>query len=270
VLPNKSLHLHSSRILSRPLHSRGARQILDASKHGRKTVRFALARTPWVAVLLLLLADLSHARDPSVCFGTTSNGYLKNGWKLPASGPNFAAYSTIGRALGRTFVHSTVYSIVVDAYARTHESAPNKVFVYGETGRREGGEFKPHKTHRNGLSVDFMVPVVNSAGDSVPLATNVLNKWGYDLEFDSSGRVDDIEIDAEAMAEHLYQLHLAAQRHNVDIWRVIFAPDLQPLLRQTTRWPFLSDNLSFSTRSSWVRHDQHYHLDFEIPCEPSD
>lgn len=219
--------------------------------------------------LLLFFAIPSLGREPSECFGTTSNGHLKNGWKLPGSGPNFAAYSTVGRALGRTYVHSTVHSIVLDAYARVHDSAPDKIFVYGETGRRDGGQFKPHKTHRNGLSVDFMVPVSDSEGRSVPLETSVLNKWGYDLEFDTAGRLGAVRIDADAMAEHLYQLHLSAKRHDVDIWRVIFDPGLQSLLHRTIRWPYLSKHLTFSTRRSWVRHDQHYHVDFKIPCEPA-
>lgn len=228
-----------------------------------------MTRILGLVALLLLFSDHSLGKDSSVCLGTTSNGYLRNGWKLPSSGPNFTAYSTIGRALGRTFVHSTVHLIVVDAYAHTHESVSDKVFVYGETGFEDGGQFKPHKTHRNGLSVDFMVPVLDRKDRSVPLATSVLNKWGYDLEFDAAGRLDDVRIDAEAMAEHLYQLHLSAKRHNVDIWRVIFDPELQPLLHQSERWPYLSKHLTFSTRRSWVRHDQHYHVDFEIPCEPA-
>ena len=150
-----------------------------------------------------------------------------------------------------------------------YESAPDKVFVYGETGRENGGQFKPHKTHRNGLSVDFMVPVLDSDDRSVPLGTSVLNKWGYDLEFDSAGFFDDVRIDAEAMAEHLYQLHISAKSHDVEIWRVIFDPDLQPLLHKTKRWQYLSEHLTFSARRSWVRHDQHYHVDFEVPCEPA-
>jgi len=29
-----------------------------------------------------------------------------------------------------------------------------------------------------------------------------------------------------------------------------------------------SGTVRFSTRRSWVRHDEHYHVDFDIPCEP--
>ena len=216
-----------------------------------------------------LLANVAIGADTSVCFGTTSNGRLANGWKLPGEGSNYSAYSTLGHLLGRTYVHSTVHDIVVEAYARTAEAMPDVVFVYGETGFRKGGEFKPHKTHRNGLSVDFMVPIRDGDGQSIPMPTNVTNKWGYNLEFDASGRLEEWVIDYAAMAEHLYQLHQAALKRNTDIWRVIFDPELQPMLVPSPRWPYLEKNLSFSIKRSWVRHDEHYHVDFEIPCEPA-
>lgn len=218
---------------------------------------------------LLFAFHTSLAQEPSRCFGTTANGSLENGWKLPANGGNFSSYSSVGRLLGRTYVHSSVFEVVVAAYAAVEETAPEKKFVYGETGKKSGGKFSPHKTHRNGLSVDFMVPLLGPDGDSVPMRTTMLNKWGYDLEFDKAGRLGDLRIDAEAMAEHLYQLHRAAKRLGIEIWRVIFAPELQSLLHGTVRWGYLRENLQFSKRRSWVRHDDHYHIDFLLPCDPA-
>lgn len=171
--------------------------------------------------------------------------------------------------MGRTYVHSTVHAVIVEAYTEAGKTTPETVFVYGETGKENGGVFDPHKTHRNGLSVDFMVPVVNKAGDSVALPTSVLNKWGYDLEFDDNGNLDNLMIDFDALAEHIYQLHRAAKENGVGVWRVILAPELQPHLRDSTRWPYLEEHIEFSTKRSWVRHDEHYHVDFDLPCEPA-
>ena len=222
-------------------------------------------------LLILFLAfdgGPAIATEPSKCFGTTSNGRLENGWQLPSEGRNFSSYSILGQALGRTYVHSTVNDVVVEAYAATSEILPDTVFVYGETGFKEGGEFKPHKTHRNGLSVDFMVPIRDDDNRSIPLPTHALNMWGYDLEFDESGRLDGWTIDYEAIAEHVFQLHQAARHKGIEIWRVIFDPQLQPMLHESPRWPYLSANVQFSTIRSWVRHDDHYHVDFKLPCEP--
>ena len=218
-------------------------------------------------IVLALLSTVARADETSRCFGTTADGRLENGWKLPGSGANFRSYSSLGNMLGRTYVHSTVHKIVLEAYAALAREAPDKVFVYGETGKRSGGEFSPHRTHRNGLSVDFMVPLVDADGRSIPMRTHAFNKWGYDLEFDPAGRLDGRAIDADAMAEHIYQLHRAAIASGVDISRVIFDPQLQPLLHDTKRWGYLSENVTFSARRAWVRHDEHYHVDFEIPCE---
>ena len=138
-----------------------------------------------LGLILVLTAGPAFAEE-SVCYGTTANGRLQNGVQLPASGPNFSSYSSIGSLAGRTYVHSKVQAVVVATYKALEASDPGKVFVYGETGWESGGRIRPHKTHQNGLSVDFMVPVLKG-GTSVPIPTSPLNKFGYDLEFDDSG-----------------------------------------------------------------------------------
>lgn len=214
------------------------------------------------------IAPGAFARELSTCFGTTADGRLENGWKLPLSGANFQAYSRVASLAGRTYVHSMVHQVVLEAYAKTRATSGVIKFVYGETGLREGGEFEPHKTHRNGLSVDFMVPVRDGSKRSVPLPTHWGNRLGYDLEFDARGQLGALTIDFEAMAEHLYQLHRAARDRGIDIWRVIFDPELQLFLATSPRWEYLQQNIQFSSRRSWVRHDQHYHVDFAVECEP--
>jgi penicillin-insensitive murein endopeptidase len=225
----------------------------------------------WIGLLLILTAGVPPAvfanQEPSVCHGTTSNGSLENGWKLPRKGPNFLSYSSLGGLLGRTYVHSTVHAIVLDAYKALLELSPEVIFIYGETGYKDGGELKPHKTHRNGLSVDFMVPIRNTERRSVPLPSSAGNRWGYDIEFDDSGAFGGFVVDFEAISQHLYQLDLAAKRHSVAVWRVIFAPELQVHLQSTTQWPYLSKHVEFSKKRSWVRHDEHYHVDFAVPCQ---
>ncbi|HEU5263767.1 MAG TPA: penicillin-insensitive murein endopeptidase, partial [Gaiellaceae bacterium] len=124
----------------------------------------------------------------STCYGTVSSGRLEDGVRLPLRGPNFSPYSSLAATVGRTYVHSTVLEIVVAAYSALEKSAPERVFVYGETGWRSGGRIRPHRTHQNGLSVDFFVPVVDRTGRSVPLPTGLTNRYGYAIEFDRDGR----------------------------------------------------------------------------------
>jgi len=207
------------------------------------------------------------ADKTSTCYGTPSKGSLEKGVALPEKGKNFKAYHPLGVTLGRNYVHSTVKSIVLDAYKKLAKEFPKKRFLYGETGWEEGGEFSPHKTHRNGTSVDFMVPVVNAKGESVLLPAGVFNKFGYSIEFDKKGRYEELTIDFKALAAHLYFLHKAAREHKVKIKRVIFDPRLQPLLFKTPYGKKIKSLLKLNSRQAWVRHDEHIHVDFAIPCE---
>jgi penicillin-insensitive murein endopeptidase len=204
----------------------------------------------------------------SRCFGTVSRGRLEDAVALPTDGANFSAYSRLGVTAGRTHVHSTVRDIVVDAYAQLATALPGTVFVYGETGWAGGGRIRPHRSHQNGLSVDFFVPVRNAAGASVPLPTSVTNKLGYSIEFDAAGRCDDLRIDFAAIAEHLFQLAASARRHDAGLAMVIFDPPYLPMLLATPRGAWLREHVNFMKGRAWVRHDEHYHVDFRIACAP--
>lgn len=224
---------------------------------------------PLIAVMMALGAGASGAQE-SVCYGTTAKGRLENGVQLPFSGKNFKAYSRVLAGVGRTYVHSKVQVVVINAYTSLEKSHAEKTFVYGETGWATGGRIKPHKTHQNGLSVDFMVPVLNAKGISVPLPTGPFNNYGYGIEFDKKGRWqdEDLRIDFEALAAHLEALHIEARKAGIEIWRVIFDPRLQPLLYRTKAGAYLRANLLIPTKKSWVRHDEHYHVDFKVACKP--
>lgn len=215
---------------------------------------------------MLFLPFMTMAEE-STCFGTTSKGSLENGVKLPSSGRNFESYSSIANMAGRTYVHSVVKEIIVSAYKDLEFEQPDKVYKYAETGFKDGGVFKPHKTHRNGLSVDFMTPVQDATGNSVHLPTHILNKFGYKIEFNQNDEYDGLHIDYEALAGHIVMLHKQSRKQGHDLWRVIFAPELQPHLFKTKYADYLKANINFSRKRSWVRHDEHYHVDFSIPCE---
>jgi penicillin-insensitive murein endopeptidase len=216
---------------------------------------------------LLFVLSLGSA-NASVCYGTVANGRLEGGQQLPIQGENYTPYSFVGVSLGRTYLHQSVRDIVVDAYGAVYLTQPDKRFMYGETGFATGGNFKPHRTHQSGLSIDFMVPVRDSRGVSVLVPTNVQNKFGYGLEFDVNGSSGDLRIDFDAMAEHLYQLAEAAKKYHVGIERVIFQKELATLLFQTKRGSYLRTTVPFMKTTPWINHDEHYHVDFALPCRP--
>ncbi len=220
-----------------------------------------------VSLLIACVLHVANAAD-STCYGTVSNGRLEHGVQLPEKGKNFSAYSFLGMSLGRTYVHSKVAEIIAATYQALEKSAPDKVFVYGEAGWKSGGQIRPHRTHKNGLSVDFMVPVVNSASKSVPLPTAMTNEYGYQIDFDKNAQYQDLTIDFEAIGEHLYQLDLAAKSHGAGIALVIFDPPYLPRLFKTTHGKYLQANIPFLQGKVWIRHDEHYHVNFDLPCKP--
>ena len=112
-----------------------------------------------------------------------------------------------------------------------------------------------------------MTPVITKNGISTHLPTHPLNRFGYDIEFDEFGRYEEVLIDYEALAAHIVSLHRQSIKHGYNLWRVIFDPKLQPNLYKTQYAEYLKRNITFSKRRAWVRHDEHYHVDFKIPCK---
>jgi penicillin-insensitive murein DD-endopeptidase len=229
-------------------------------------LRFFKRLGSFAVLFFLLLSTPTFAQ--SICYGTSSTGTVDGAVKLPSSGANFSAYSDVGVALGRTYVHTQVLEIIVAAYRELEQTSPETRFVYGETGWKNGGSFKPHRTHQSGLSVDFFVPVRDGTGLSVALPTNIANKFGYGIEFDSRAKFRDYTIDFDAIAEHLYALDIAAKKLEAPIKLVIFDPAYLPKLFATKHGDYLKSNVKFMQTKAWVRHDEHYHVDFSVACKP--
>jgi len=228
-----------------------------------------LAAIP-VAGFCLWIAWLGRdGSAPSRCYGSIVNGRLENGRRLPYAEGNYRAYSLLGFLAGRTFMHATVRDAVRTAYDELRQQHPELRFLYAETGWPWGGRFAPHRTHANGTSVDFHVPVRTLAGEVAELPASVLNKLGYAIAFDEHARSGDYRIDFEALALHLQALDRAARQHGIAIARVIFEPRLQPKLFATKTGARISRSLSFNKAPVWVPHDQHYHVDFKVPCGSS-
>jgi penicillin-insensitive murein DD-endopeptidase len=221
----------------------------------------------FIFLIFTSIFSLESIAQTSTCYGTSSNGYLKQGVKLPSTGKNFTGYHTLPELAGRTYVHSSVKNVIINAYKTLESTAPTKIYMYAETGFEDGGRFKPHKTHRNGTSVDFMTPMKDKNGQSKHLPTSIFNKFGYDIELDKHNQYDGLSIDYDALAAHIVALDKESKAQGHSLWRVIFAPELQVGLFKTQYGVYLKQHIQFSKNRSWVRHDEHYHVDFVVPCE---
>lgn len=224
-----------------------------------------LAATTCVALGYMLanpIAIALESRAPSVSVGSVSHGSLRHGKRLPSRGVNFGAYSLLGLFLGRNTVNGRVRDAVVDAYAELRDSLPMGRFVYGECGWPHGGRFRPHRTHQNGLSVDFFLPVRDERNAVTTLPTWPWRGFGYGWEFDSTGRAGGLHVDFAAAAQHLAALDRAARRHGLAIQLVIIAPEYRRILARSPRGRDVLALLPFMQGKPWIRHDEHYHVDF--------
>jgi penicillin-insensitive murein endopeptidase len=202
--------------------------------------------------------------QPSTSSGTVADGKLENGKRLPSGGENFVTYSRLGSLIGRNGVHSKIRDVILDAYNQMYRDHPEYQFMIGECSWLSGGSMKPHRTHQNGTSVDFMVPIRNDDNEIDLLPAHLFNKFGYNVEFDSLGVSESMRIDFDAIGMHLFYLYASCKTHDVEIDLVIFDPQLQSHLFATEWGARVKDLMRFTTQSVWIRHDEHYHVNFKL------
>lgn len=82
--------------------------------------------------ITLACCAFSFAED-SICYETSEKGRIENAVKLPSSGKNFVSYGLIPQLLGRSYVHSLVQQIFIDAYKALEEDQPTKTYKFAES-----------------------------------------------------------------------------------------------------------------------------------------
>lgn len=95
----------------------------------------------------------------STSIGSVGRGSLENGTLIPYKGTNYKYFTTESYIGGRAYTHSKVAKTVLDTYASLEKQGVDRIFQVMEFSRKEGGKIFPHRTHQNGLSVDFMMPL---------------------------------------------------------------------------------------------------------------
>lgn len=217
----------------------------------------------WGITLLVLLARPLFSESLELAQYTAAEAEKYHA--LPISGPNFKANSRIAYGIGRHYLKGKAVASIVAAYGELARTHPQYKYVYGEMGWKDGGRFRPHRTHQDGLSADFMTPMLETSpdGKSIPtvLSCSVINLWGYNIRLDSSGRFENLRMDTRAMIAHLAALKKAAPKYGLRLNRVIFDPPLLKILRASPNFSQLR-GIRFMEGKAWFPHDGHYHVDF--------
>lgn len=206
-------------------------------------------------------------KGESISTGTVRNGGLKNAYKFDLYGKNFSYFSYGSYfLLGMGFSNSAVYHSLKDAMKLLEETCPEHYFYVMELSKKEGGQTLLHKTHRNGLSVDLMVPKMKKNGTP----TNFYDHAGilhYRYEFDKDGYLEfdkSVQIDFDALAELIFALQKSAKQHGLKVAIVIIRDEIKDDLIKTKTGKKIAHLVRSFPNHKFVNkmHDDHIHVDF--------
>ena len=207
-----------------------------------------------------------HAGE-SKSIGSVSNGSLENGYLIPFEGKNFRYFDPTSYLAGRAFVNRAVYETLLHSYNELSAISP---LFYGlmECSNEHGGRILPHRTHQNGLSCDFMSPLLKNGKSTTAL--NQLGADHYFMNFDNNGNYQTdktYSIDFDAIAQHLLVLNASAHKNGLKIEKVILKIELKDELFASKYGKKLKQSgIYFANSLSHLineLHDDHYHVDFK-------
>jgi penicillin-insensitive murein endopeptidase len=207
--------------------------------------------------------------EESVPSGTVANGSLKNAKLVPFKGDNFQYFDTSSYLGGRAFTCDKVLKTMLDTYQEFAKVVPTKQFYIMECSNNDGGKLFPHRTHQNGLSVDFMMPLIQEGKEYSGL--DQLGKNHYWLEFDNEGKYSkdkSISVDFNLIAQHILLLDKEARKNGLKVSKVIIKIEFKDELFATYYGKQLQSSGVYIVKSLSpminALHDEHYHIDFEI------
>lgn len=210
-----------------------------------------------------------HANDSieSISKGSVGQGRLEHATLIPFQGGNYMYFDQSSYLGGRAFTHTKVAKITINTYKSLEKQGVDRMFRVMEFSRKEGGKMFPHRTHQNGLSVDYMMPLLKEGEPYYELDSQGASH--YLLEFDQDGNYSEdpsISIDFNMAARHILELESQARKEGMRIHKVIFNTTLRDELYATHYGQKLQKSGIYLTRNLTKLindlHDDHYHVDF--------
>ncbi|TKG91508.1 hypothetical protein EYV94_21005 [Puteibacter caeruleilacunae] len=244
-------------------------------KSGKRIMRHKWKIIFLLSVLSFLVLDnpeffiqySTKTNQRSQSIGSVSNGSLTNGIRLPYRGRNYKYFSKLSYyILNRAYANAKVYNTVIGAYKECEATCPHIFFRLMECSNKNGGRLFPHRTHQNGLSVDFMTPLIKNKKQYNTL--DIIGIWRYLVNTNEHGQVTHhIKIDFDSVAKHILALDNAARQNGLRIKKVILKTNLKDELFKTQSGQALKQRGIYFVKhlSKTINdlHDDHYHIDFQ-------
>ena len=204
---------------------------------------------------------------PSKSSGAVSNGTMTNGKLIPFYGKNFTYFDKGSYLSGRAYVNNKVLTTLLESYKRLEELDSNRKFFIMESANKTGGKLAPHRTHQTGLSVDFMMPLIQDKKPYYKLDN--LGTRHYLLSFNDNGEYGNdtaVKVDFNLIAQHILILNEEAKKVGLKIKKVIIKIEYKDELFATEYGKKLKSSgiyvVKGLTKMINALHDEHYHIDF--------
>lgn len=186
---------------------------------------------------------------------------------MPWCGTNFTYFDTTSYLNSRAYVHQDVRDAVLDVYQQFELLQPHRHFRLMECSNREGGEMFPHHTHQNGLSIDFMSPLIQNNTPYYGLDTTGIDHYWLDFNDQGQWKKDtSVNLDFNLIAQHILILEQTARKYGLKIAKVIFKIELKDELFATAYGTKLAETKIYFAQNlpNLINelHDDHYHIDF--------
>jgi penicillin-insensitive murein endopeptidase len=239
-------------------------------KWSKKIVTWFLICVFTLAILFSIPQIFHKNKGVSTSIGSVGNGKLINGYLVPYSGVNYCYFSLVSYyVIGDAYTNSKLSATLLSAYKECEATCPGICFRLMECSKKNGGKMLIHYTHQNGLSIDFMTPLIQNGKPK-----KTYDDWGslrYQLLFDEDGKLNrnkDVKIDFETVAKHIIALDNAVKKHGLTIQKVILKIDLKDDLFKTEPGKELLRRKIYFARALPpginAVHGNHYHIDFKV------
>jgi len=208
----------------------------------------------------------STDKKSSTSHGKVSDGSLDHGRLVPYYGDNYSYFDATSYFSGRAFLHEDVLNIALRTYKEL-EKRSDRFYRIMECSNKNGGRMLPHRTHQNGTSIDFMMPLVKKGNPYYSLdTTGVSHYW---LSFNDNGEYSEdksVSIDFETVAQHILLLNEEANKMGWKVKKVIIKIELKDELYATPSGKKIKEKGIYVVQglSKMINalHDEHYHIDF--------
>jgi len=239
----------------------------------------ALLRTSLIAITCSLqtsgcsLIGWTRAKMTQNNQSSYSSNSIEDTRALPPRGKGYRTYSSMASAIGRQYGHSDVIDTLQKGFSELSDKNDH-TYIVAEIGSRKGGRFRPHATHRRGMSVDILTPMKRiSSGKPSKLPSSLWNLYGYCWHLDNDHSVWGLKWSANTRKNYCPTLSFPLKRE-VDFSAL---RDLVNVMSKTARkkggrlrYVIVSEAFkkplgktdSHLTSKAWIEHDDHIHLEF--------